>query len=665
MRNLKLMIRGLLGASALMLALPTAASAESASDAAAAFGAREGVLQMSLSPSGRQIAVIISTKGRGAALQIADITKGDLASPILTSTGTPERLSQCNWSSETRLICLITTIADDDKKISYSRLVSVGSDGKVLRLVSARTNDLSLGLMQDGGSIIDWLPDDKSGNVLITRQFVPQSTIGSVIAKDKEGLGVEMIDPAGSLRRIVVQPRRNAIKYLTDGHGTVRLLGIQNASDSGYLGNKIDYLYRLPNKETWQPFTKALVTDGGTTGFTPYAVDRDLNLAYGLDSKDGRDAVFSMSLDGKMTQQLIFARPDVDVAGLIPIGRQNRVVGVSFVTDRRQSTFFDPELQKLRVALGKALPGQPLVTFIDASADENSLLLFAGGDTDPGRYYVYDKPTRKLGPVMPARPQLDGVALATVKPIAFPAADGTAIPGYLTLPPGSNGKNIPAIVMPHGGPGDRDEWGFDWLVQFFANRGYAVLQPNFRGSTGYGEKWFQNNGFKSWRIAIGDVNDAGRWLKAQGIAAPDKLAIVGWSYGGYAALQSAVLDPALFKAIVAIAPVTDLEMLRTEAKDFTNYELVDAFIGHGPHILQGSPARNAARIKAPILIFHGDHDRNVGISESRLMADKVKDAGGKVELIEFKGLDHQLDDDTARTTMLNKADTFLRKSLGM
>ena len=264
-----------------------------------------------------------------------------------------------------------------------------------------------------------------------------------------------------------------------------------------------------------------------------------------------------------------------------------------------------------------------------------------------------------------ARPQLDGVTLAPVKAISFPAADGTQIPGYLTLPPGSDGRNIPAIVMPHGGPGARDEWGFDWLAQFYAARGYAVLQPNFRGSTGYGQSWFQKNGFQSWRTAIGDVNDAGRWLVRQGIAPAAKLAIVGWSYGGYAALQSAVLDPDLFKAIVAIAPVTDLELLRAESYNFTNYKIVDAYIGRGAHIAEGSPARNAARIKAPVLLFHGSVDLNVAVAESRVMADRIRGAGGKVEYVEFKGLTHQLDDDAARTAMLGKSDAFLRTSLGL
>ena len=198
------------------------------------------------------------------------------------------------------------------------------------------------------------------------------------------------------------------------------------------------------------------------------------------------------------------------------------------------------------------------------------------------------------------------------------------------------------------GPSARDEWGFDWLAQYFANRGYAVLQPNFRGSAGYGADWFQVNGFQSWRTAIGDVNDAGRWLVSEGIADPERLAIVGWSYGGYAALQSGVVDPALFRAVVAIAPVTDLQEARDEWRLFTNAANVRDFFGAGPHIAEGSPARHAAQIRAPVLLFHGDLDRNVGIRQSRLMRDRLRDAGRPVELVEFPGLDHQLEDSAAR-----------------
>jgi dipeptidyl aminopeptidase/acylaminoacyl peptidase len=180
-----------------------------------------------------------------------------------------------------------------------------------------------------------------------------------------------------------------------------------------------------------------------------------------------------------------------------------------------------------------------------------------------------------------------------------------------------------------------------------------------------GAAWFKDNGWKSWETAIGDVNSAGRWLQAQGIAAPGKLAIFGWSYGGYAALQSQVLDPDLFKAVVAVAPVTDLDRLREEFRNQSNFMVVDRFLGQGPHVEAGSPARHADRFKAPVLIFHGDADTNVAAAESRLMRDRLSGAGKQVRYVEFSGLDHQLDDTAARTRLLSESSAFLKRTLGL
>jgi dipeptidyl aminopeptidase/acylaminoacyl peptidase len=219
--------------------------------------------------------------------------------------------------------------------------------------------------------------------------------------------------------------------------------------------------------------------------------------------------------------------------------------------------------------------------------------------------------------------------------------------------------------MPHGGPGARDVWGFDWLAQFFASRGYAVLQPNFRGSAGYGEQWFQQNGFRSWQVAIGDVLDGGRWLVKEGIADAQKLGILGWSYGGYAALQSAVVDPTLFKAVVAIAPVTDLPELKEEHRRWADFQLVSDFVGDGPHTREGSPAEHADRFRVPVLLFHGEMDRNVGVQQSRLMEASLKRAGAKCELVTWPDLDHHLEDSSARAQMLSRSDTFLRQAFGL
>ncbi len=293
----------------------------------------------------------------------------------------------------------------------------------------------------------------------------------------------------------------------------------------------------------------------------------------------------------------------------------------------------------------------------------SKLLVIAASDTDPGTAYLYDKATNELNELLPIRNFMAGRELAEMKPIAFPARDGTMVPGYLTLPVNSAGRDLPAIVLPHGGPSSRDEWGFDWLVQFFAARGFAVLQPNYRGSTGYGSAWFGKNGFQSWETAVGDVNDAGRWLVSQGIADRGRTAIVGWSYGGYAALQSQVLDPSVYKAVVAIAPVTDLEGLREDARPYTSYKLVDQFIGRGPHVTEGSPARHVDRFAAPVLLVHGTMDQNVDIGQSRLMADRLREGGKRVEYVEYEGLDHSLSDSKARADMLVKIDAFLRTSL--
>jgi dipeptidyl aminopeptidase/acylaminoacyl peptidase len=251
-----------------------------------------------------------------------------------------------------------------------------------------------------------------------------------------------------------------------------------------------------------------------------------------------------------------------------------------------------------------------------------------------------------------------------VKSVTIQAPDGAAIPAYLTLPPGKDAKKLPAIILPHGGPSARDYWGFDWLPQFLAARGYAVLQPEYRGSAGFGDAWLNKNGFKNWRTSIGDVTASAKWLAAQGIADPQRTAILGWSYGGYAALQSAATEPSLYKAVVAIAPVTDLTMLKADYHDFINRRLVEDEIGQGPHLVDGSPLRHAGDIRVPVLLAHGDLDSNVRIAHSLKMEAALKAAGRNVKLLTFNGLDHQLDDSDARAQMLTAIGEFLDQAIG-
>jgi len=659
------MVRVLLVASAASLALaPPAIAADTPSADAQRFGARPSVEQISLSPDGTRVAILAAGPGRSSILAIADMVKGGEPRPISHSTGTPERATACSWVSDARLICQLYIVDDGPNRMTFTRMVTLNADGSDAKQLTSRQRSTALWSMQYGGEVIDWSPDGASGSVLMTRQYVPEFSTGTHVTDTREGLAVEIVDATTLSRKLIENPTSTAVGFISDGHGTVRIRHSVPQSEADRR-ERITHQYRMAGSREWLPLGETLYHGQTATGFTPRAVDKAANMVYGFDDVEGHRAVIGVTLDGTLQRRLLVSNQEADIDALILIGRQRRAVGGTWVTDRRQQQFFDPELQKLRVALSKAIPNKPLVNFIDASADEKKLLLFAGADNDAGTYYVFDKDTRSLEEVTPMRQQLADVKLATVQPIHYPAADGTQIPAYLTLPPNGPSKNLPAIVLPHGGPGARDEWGFDWLAQFFAARGFAVIQPNFRGSAGYGEAWFQKNGFQSWKTAIGDVNDAGRWLAAQGIAAPGKLAIVGWSYGGYAALQTSAVDPDLFKAIVAIAPVTDLAMLREEARPYTNFDQVDTFIGRGAHVTEGSPLKNAEKIKAPVLMFHGDLDVNVDILESREMAKKLKSLGKSAELVEFHGLDHQLDDSTARVSMLDRADRFLRTALGL
>lgn len=653
-------------ASVLLVCVATPALAQAADGAslAAKFGALEGVAQASLSPDGRNVA-FISRAGAGSVVYVADVVAGGSPRRVMSIGAEEGRITHCNWTAVTRIVCSAYYLVElsGGNWNSANRQFAVDIDGKNLKMITAPRGSNARGFYLFGGDVIDQSIKEKPGSVLMLRDFLPDDTTGSRIGSSKKGLGVELVDTLSGKRTIVEQPRDNAFTYRTDGLGTVRIMGAVGKDGGGYNRTERTYYYRKSGERSWEQLStyNSLAQDG----FYPVTVDPAKNVVYGFDDDGPYRSLFTIALDGSLAKTKVLGREGYDIDEVIAIGRQQRVVGASYATEHRVAEYFDPELKALTSALHKALPGSPQIDIAGASEDEKKLLVIASGDTAPGQYYVYDKGTRQLAEVLPVRPQLAGVKLAEMKPITYKAADGTAIPGYLTVPAGSTGKSLPAIVMPHGGPSARDEWGFDWLVQYFAARGFAVLQPNFRGSAGYGSDFFQKNGFQSWRTAIGDVNDAGRWLVSEGIAAPNKLAIFGWSYGGYAALQSGVLDPSLYKAIVAVAPLVDLEKLRTDSLDYTNGVTISKMIGQGPHVREGSPAQNAAAIMAPVLMFSGDRDLNVDVTHPRLMKNKLEGAGKQVTYVEFTGLDHYLVDGASRTRMLSESDAFIRKALGM
>lgn len=656
----------LLAGYSMPLAAQDLAQSDDLTIAARQFGTREDVRYVSLSPSGDKIAFISSGPGHSEVLNVVDLDGAATPKPIAANSDQAEDLDWCVWATDDRLVCQVSGLSNDVRGLlaGYDRLFAVDADGGNVKELSKRETINALRAMRNGGDILALDVGGEPGKILMSRQYVPQRNDTSRIARDERGLGVELVDVTTARRRQFERPDEDAVQFVTDEIGRVRVKVRLPRDSLGLIKGETNYYYRTSESDTWQSFERLTIDGKPVLNFSPLSVNSRLNVAYGYINKDGYRAMAEFALDGSGLGKVLLARGDVDIGSLIQIGRQRRVVGVSYATEKRQIVYFDPELVQLTGDLAKALSGQLAISIVGASANENRLLIIASSDTQPGVVYLYDKAARQLEPLLGIRNLIADRQLGTMRPVTYPASDGTMIPGYLTLPPGSDGMNLPAIVMPHGGPRARDTWGFDWLVQFFVARGFAVLQPNFRGSSGYGEAWYGRNGLQAWDVAIGDVNDGGRWLVSEGIARPDQMAIVGWSYGGYAALQWQVVAPDLFKAVAAIAPVTDLEFLRDDARGYSNFRAIEQLLGQGPHIAAGSPRLHADKFAAPVALFHGTRDFNVNVRHSQEMGKALQLAGKSVVYHEYPDLQHDLGDSIVRAKMLQEIGQFLDDELG-
>ena len=586
---------------------------------------------------------------------------------VMTSVdGKPETLRWCNYSAQDRAVCQVSALTHEttSKIVGFSRLIAMNTDGTDAKLLGSRESIYDQYVRQTDAVVLDW-NGARDGKVLMERVYVPEggrAAIGSRLAKSKSGLGVDLLDTRNLQPSTVETPRDSASHYMTDGRGNVRIMNVVESSATGALSGRVKYFYRTKDSREWKTLVEFADFEDQVQ---PLAVDAEIDALYMLRKKNGRYALYTVKLDGSMAEKLIAENPKVDISGVERIGDGHRVIGYYYSDEATNVEYFDPEFDALAASLSKALPAFPVVSFVDATADGRTLLIFAGSDNDPGRYYLFDRDKKTLNEAMLDRPQLEGRKLAKSKSVTIPAPDGAQIPAYLTLPPGKeSAKGLPAVVMPHGGPSSRDHWGFDPLVQFLAARGYAVIQPQYRGSAGYGDDWLGENALRNWRGAIADISTSARWLASQGIADPNRLAIFGWSYGGYAALQSAVVDPQLYSAVIAVAPITDLTMLKEDYVGYTSAELVARDIGSGANVIEGSPLRRVGEIQAPVLLAHGDLDANVAFRHSDKMAEALQSAGKQVEFVQYKGLDHYLQDSSIRTDLLTRLGKLLDETIG-
>lgn len=344
-----------------------------------------------------------------------------------------------------------------------------------------------------------------------------------------------------------------------------------------------------------------------------------------------------------------------------------RLLGVSLGGDQPRQQFFDPVLNARQAAFRRALGGEPAI--LSWSADFKRLILFTEASGDAGTYWLVDGGSVK--PLAYRYPDIPDANVGSSRAVIYKAADGLEIHGVLTLPPGRTPKDLPVVVIPHGGPEEHDQIGFDWIAQAFAGQGYAVFQPNFRGSSGYGRE-FRDAGFGQWgRKMQSDISDGLAELARQGIINPARACTVGATrYGGYAALAGVTLQHGLYRCAVSYAGLGDMstyfDMVASSEGRSAQSRYYQKFLGAqrmGDSVLgQISPAAFADRADAPILLMHGEDDTVVPISQSREMERKLRAAGKPVELLTFKSEDHWLSRDITRRQVLSAAIAFVEKN---
>jgi dipeptidyl aminopeptidase/acylaminoacyl peptidase len=622
-----------------LVAIPAAGATSPAIDAYARMPSIRGV---TVSPDGTQIAYITSVDDESVAvtrnLQSAD--KKPI--PILRSESGRYEISWCNWANDTRLLCGLRAMAEEAGHIyPYTRLVAVNADGSKMKLLIQNTE---AGGAQFHDRILDWTPEEPD-TVLIE------------LDDDRNGFPTVFELNINNGFRVTRTRERTPIRsFTTDARGNVRL-------GSGYGGTtEVSHYARLEDKREWQLLSK-IKAFSESDALEPIAVAPGKNIAYATGLYEGRSALWEMDLTDQREPQLVFSHPLVDADNPL-LTADGRLLGIWYELDRPFIYYTDERARGLIQAINKAEPSR--FSFIaDSSRDEKTFIVRSYSDVDASTYFFFDTQKAQLLRIGTQYPELDPATQGRMRSIAYKAADGTEIPGYLTVPVGLRAEKLPLIVMPHGGPIARDTWDFDFLRAFLVSRGYAVLQMNFRGSSGYGSEWY-HAAHQDWGgLTYSDITDGARWAVAEGIADPQRMCIVGWSFGGYAALLGAVRNNDLYRCSVSIAGIADLNQLLSESRFFTGWRFAREQIGLDKEKLRAdSPLRHIDKINMPVLLIHGDKDYQVEVDHSRKMDSALKRADKPHRAVFIDDATHQLDRKSDRVTLLTEIERFLLENLG-
>ncbi len=450
-----------------------------------------------------------------------------------------------------------------------------------------------------------------------------------------------------------------------DWDGNVRFGIIDDAINSYFI-------HRASSKQPWS--TPIELGNNTVAGGIASLDANDRTLYLFKQSPGGFKALYSYDLVEEKFTGPLFQLAKHDVSWAIFSPKYRRLLGVHYTTDGPRQRWFEPEFEKIQKEIDAANPGV-VNEIVSMDWDLQRLVVLSRSDREPGYYTLVELGTGKTTPLAQTRPWLKAAAMAEMFPIQCKARDGFELNGYLTLPSGRGRKNLPLVTLVHGGPfGIRDEWGFDPIVQFLASRGYAVLQPNYRGSGGYGEKYYLAGRHEIGGAIQNDIVDMTQWAVQQGIADSRRLAIMGGSYGGYSTLFALAKTPDVFRCGIAFAAVSDWSALfnfwhneHAYSRDSLRYWSILAGDMKDPaereRLAAASPANFAASIKAPLLIVHGDDDMTVPIDQAHLMASALKKAGHPAETLYIAEVGHWWPTEKKGAQFLQRIESFLAAAL--
>jgi len=474
----------------------------------------------------------------------------------------------------------------------------------------------------------------------------------------------EVFDPyrlnviTGELTMLAENPG-NIQGWMTDHKGKLRLALALDGTDESIL-------YRENENENFQN----VITSNFKESIDPLFFTFDNKNIYAT-SNLGRDKKSIVIFDIQMRKEseIIYSDTDFDVSNLSYSVKRKELTTISYTTWKRKVVFLDDTVKKIFSNIEKKIGKKYEISLTSTNKEENKFIVRKFSDKTLGAYYYYDFTNNELEKIADLSPWLNEEYMAEMKPVKYKSRDGIIINGYLTLPKGSKAKNLPVIINPHGGPWVRDVWGYDSEVQYLANRGYAVFQMNYRGSVGYGRKFWESS-FKQWGKAMqNDITDGAKWLIEKRIADSRRIAIYGGSYGGYAVLAGLAFTPDLYCCGIDYVGVSNLFTLLKTIPPYWKplLEMQYEMMGHPEKdkelYMEVSPVFHADKIKVPLFIAQGANDPRVNKNESDQMVDAMKKRGVEVEYMVKDNEGHGFHNEENRFDFYRAMEKFLEKHL--